>query len=71
MPTPWDAVYKQVLQRFFQIQQVNVATEVEVGRLPRKIDIALVCSKRETDRLAFSSPFTFFAQHNLLEFKSP
>ncbi|MFQ6041796.1 MAG: hypothetical protein ACE5PV_13140 [Candidatus Poribacteria bacterium] len=54
MPTPWDAVYKQVLQRFFQKQQVNVATEVEVGRLPRKIDIALVCSKGETDRLAFS-----------------
>lgn len=71
MPTPWDAVYKQVLQRFFQKQQVIANTEVEVGRLPRKIDIALVCSKEERERLALVSSFTFFAQHNLLEFKSP
>ena len=61
MPTPWDAVYKQVLQRFFQKQQVTINTEVEVGRLPRKIDIALVCSKEESDRLVLVSPFTFFA----------
>ena len=27
-------------QRFFQKQQVTANTEVEVGRLPRKIDIA-------------------------------
>ena len=71
MPTPWDAVYKQVLQRFFQKQQVTANTEVEVGRLPRKIDIALVCSKEETERLALVSPFTFLTQHNLIEFKSP
>ena len=71
MPTPWDAVYKQVLQRFFQKQQVLVNTEVEVGRLPRKIDIALVCSKEEAERLVLVSPFIFFEQHNLLEFKSP
>ncbi len=71
MPTPWDAVYKHVLQRFFQKQQVTVTTEVEIGRLPRKIDIALVCSKKEIEILALVSPFTFFEQHNLLEFKSP
>ena len=70
MPTPWDAVYKQVLQRFFQQQRLNIATEVEVGRLPRTIDIALVCNKDEAERLALVSPFTFFTQHNLLEFKS-
>jgi len=28
MPTPWDAVYKQVLQRFFQKQRVTTNTEV-------------------------------------------
>ena len=71
MHTPWDAVYKQVLQRFFQKQQVIATTEVEVGRLPRKVDIALVCSKEEAERLALVSPFIFFAEHNLLEFKSP
>jgi hypothetical protein len=71
MPTPWDALYKQVLTRFFQKEKVTVNTEVEVGRLPRTIDLALVCSHEETQRLAFSSPFTFLAKHNLLEFKSP
>ena len=39
--------------------------------MPRKIDIALVCSKKEAEKLALASPFTFFTQHNLLEFKSP
>jgi len=58
------------LQRFFQKQQVTITTEVEVGRLPRTIDIAVVCSQEEARRLASVSPFTFFAQHNLLEFKS-
>ena len=71
MPTPWDAVYKQVLQQFFQEQQVTVTTEVEVGRLPRKIDIALVCSQEEAEKLALVSPFTFLTRYNLLEFKSP
>jgi len=71
MPTPWDAVYKQVLQQFFYKHQISVTTEAEVGRLPRKIDIALVCSKEEAQKLALVSPFTFFEQHNLLEFKSP
>lgn len=54
MPTPWDALYKQVLMRFFQKEKVTVNTEVEVGRLPRTIDIALVCSQEEAERLAFS-----------------
>ena len=70
MPTPWDAVFKQVLQRFFQKQQVSVNTEVEVGRLPRTIDIAILCSPEESHKLALVSPFTFLAKHNLLEFKS-
>jgi hypothetical protein len=70
MPTPWDAVYKQVLQRFFQKQKVSIATEVEVGRLPRTIDIAIVCSQEESQKLALVSPFTFLARYNLLEFKS-
>jgi hypothetical protein len=70
MPTPWDAVYKQILQRFFQKRGISITTEVEVGRLPRTIDIAIVCSQEESQRLALASPFTFFAQYNLLEFKS-
>ncbi|MBM3240934.1 hypothetical protein FJZ31_32025 [Candidatus Poribacteria bacterium] len=70
MPTPWDAVYKQILQRFFQKRGISITTEVEVGRLPRTIDIAIVCSQEESQKLALVSPFTFFAQHNLLEFKS-
>ena len=41
MPTRWDAFYKQVLAQFFAKQQVTVTTEVEVGRLPRKIDISI------------------------------
>ena len=71
MPTPWDALYKQVLTRFFQRENITATTEVEVGRLPRTIDIALVSSKDEAERLALVSPFTFFARNNLLEFKSP
>jgi len=70
MPTPWDAVYKQVLQRFFQKLKIIINTEVEVGRLPRTIDIVLVCLREVAKRLALVSPFTFLALHNLLEFKS-
>ena len=70
MPTPWDAFYKQVLQEFFQKHKVAITTEVEVGRLPKTIDIAVICSQEEAQRLALASPFTFFTKHNLLEFKS-
>lgn len=70
MPTRWDAFYKQVLVEFLAKQQVAVTTEVEVGRLPRKIDISVLCSQKEAQKLALVSPFTFFTQHNLLEFKS-
>lgn len=71
MPTPWDAVYKQVLTQFLSQHNVNVATEVEVGRLPRKIDVVAVCSTKDIQNLAEISPFTFFQQYNLMEFKSP
>jgi len=57
--------------RFFQKKKIKINIEVEVGRLPRTIDVALLCSPKEAERLAFSSPFIFFARHNLLEFKSP
>lgn len=82
MPTPWDAVYKQLLTQFLNRHNVNVATEVfasltdalglrEVGRLPRKIDVVAVCSPTDRKHLATISPFTFFQQYNLMEFKSP
>ncbi|MBM3237700.1 hypothetical protein FJZ31_15535 [Candidatus Poribacteria bacterium] len=71
MPTPWDAFYKEVLTQFFQKEQVSVNTQVEVGRLPRAIDIAVVCSQNQAQRLGSTSPFIFFRRYNLLEFKSP
>ncbi|HIE53209.1 MAG TPA: hypothetical protein EYP85_15765, partial [Armatimonadetes bacterium] len=71
MPTSWDAIYKQVLVRWFERWGVTLVTEVEVARLPRRIDGVAICSPAERQRLAQTSPFDFFRQHNLLEFKSP
>ena len=72
MHVPWDAFYKQVMKRYFQSQQItSVETEVEVGRLPRTIDLTFVCSEQDAQRLEQTTAFTFLRQHNLIEFKSP
>ena len=42
-PTPWDAVLKEVVTLLFGQAGAAVTTEVEVGRLPRKIDSVAVC----------------------------
>lgn len=68
--SPLDPVFKQVLVDEFADYAVSLRTEVEVGRLPRKIDALLtVVTEEERQRICAETPFFYCLQHNQFEFK--
>jgi hypothetical protein len=67
---PLDPVFKQVLADEFAEYQASLQTEVEVGRLPRKIDAVLtVEAEEERQKIGTETPFFYCLKHNQLEFK--
>ncbi len=71
MATPWDAVFKEIFTQWLEQQGAKVQTQVEVSRLPRTVDAVTTTDELVRAKLAQVSPFAYFGQHNLLEFKSP
>lgn len=68
--SPLDPVFKQVLVDEFAGYQAALQTEVEVGRLPRKIDAVLtVEAEEERQKICVETPFFYCAKHNQMEFK--
>ena len=68
--SPIDPVFKQVLADEFAGYQAALQTEVEVGRLPRKIDAVLtVEAEKEREKICVETPFFYCMKHNQLEFK--
>lgn len=68
--SPLDPVFKQVLADEFADYAAALRTEVEIGRLPRKIDALLtVEAEEERQRICAETPFFYCLQHNQLEFK--
>jgi hypothetical protein len=68
--TPWDAVFKEVLLWLCGQAGADVTTEVEVGRLPRKIDSVAVCDEAARAWLAEHTPLDFLNEQTILEGKS-
>jgi hypothetical protein len=68
--SPLDPVFKQVLVDEFAGYQAALQTEVEVGRLPRKIDAVLtVEAEEERQKICAETPFFYCTKHNQVEFK--
>ena len=65
-----DPTFKQLLTAFLSPLPLDVQTEVEVSRLPRKIDAIVTISAQNTQQQIHSqTPFAHFKTHNQIEFK--
>ena len=64
-----DPIFKEVITTFFQGWKVDIQTEVEVARLPRKIDAVVRVPTRSLHAIRYLTPFWYFLIHNVVEFK--
>ena len=64
-----DPVFKQIMISFFQGWEVDIQTEVEVSRLPRRIDAVVRVAPRTLHAIRYLTSFWYFLIHNILEFK--
>ena len=67
--SPTDPIFKQVITTFFQGWEVDIQTEVEVARLPRRIDAVARVAIQALHAIRYLTPFWYFLIHNVLEFK--
>ena len=67
-----DPIFKQMMTAMFQGQGIDIQTEVEVARLPLRVDVIIRIATQAALRTIQSlTPFWFFLIHNILEFKGP
>ena len=66
-----DPIFKQIITSFFQGWEVDIQTEVEVARLPRKIDAVVRVPIRALHAIRYLTPFWYFLVYNVVEFKGP
>jgi hypothetical protein len=67
-----DPIFKRVMLTLFQAWDVDIQTEVEVSRLPLRVDVIIRIATQEALRAIQSvTPFWFCLIHNILEFKGP
>jgi hypothetical protein len=66
-----DPIFKQVITTFFQEWEVDIQTEVEVARLPRRIDAVVRVVPRALHAIRYLTPFWYFLVYNVVEFKGP
>lgn len=65
-----DPVFKQVLVDELGAYQATLQTEVEIARLPRRIDAVLtIATAEERQKVSTETPFFYCLKHNLIEFK--
>ena len=67
-----DPIFKQMMTALFQGAGIDIQTEVEVSRLPLRVDVIIRIATQEALRAIQSvTPFWFCLIHNILEFKGP
>ena len=67
-----DPIFKQMMTSLFQGRGIDIQTEVEVSRLPLRIDVIIrVATPAALHAIQVVTPFWFFLIHNILEFKGP
>ena len=66
-----DPIFKEVITTFSQGWKVDIQTEVEVARLPRKIDAVVRVPIRALHAIRYLTPFWYFLVYNVVEFKGP
>ncbi len=65
-----DPTFKQVLEAFLSPLSLNLQTEVEIGRLPRKMDaLVTITTEKEQQQIRKQTPFAHFKSQNQIEFK--
>ena len=64
-----DPIFKQIITDFFRGWDVDIQTEVEVGRLPRRIDAVVRVAEQALHAIRYLTPFWYFLIHNVIEFK--
>ena len=67
-----DPIFKQMMTALFQGRGIDIQTEVEVSRLPLRIDVIIrVDTPEALHAIQAQTSFWFFLIHNILEFKGP
>ena len=67
-----DPIFKQMMIALFQGQGIDIQTEVEVSRLPLRVDVIIrIATQQALLAIQSVTPFWFFLIHNILEFKGP
>ena len=64
-----DPVFKEVVEKRFTELGLPLDTEVEVGRLPRKIDIISQLDAQKQEIAKSQTPFIYCLTHNQMAFK--
>ena len=64
-----DPIFKQIITSFFQRWEVDIQTEVEVARLPRRIDAVVRVAEQALHAIRYLTPFWYFLIDNIIEFK--
>ena len=66
-----DPILKEVLTLSFGELGIPIQTQVEIGRLPRTMDVLVVAEQSSNlERIWHGTAFDFFRLHNSIEFKS-
>ena len=67
----FDEFFKKSAKRFFEFFNFNVTTEFELFNLPKKLDVLVVKNENIKEIKTNFSYFHYFAENNLISFKSP
>ncbi|MEW6617913.1 MAG: hypothetical protein AB1422_00950 [bacterium] len=71
MKKKWHPYFSNVLKHLLEPKGFTVETEVEVGKMPLRIDIVVIKKGKDADVKSLPFVFQSFTDYNVIEYKSP
>ncbi|MEW6608064.1 MAG: hypothetical protein AB1414_11550 [bacterium] len=71
MKKKWHPYFSNVLKHLLEPKGFSVETEVEVGKMPLRIDIVVIKKGKDADVKSLPLVFQSFTDYNVIEYKSP
>ncbi|MEW6095342.1 MAG: hypothetical protein AB1567_02270 [bacterium] len=71
MKKKWHSYFSNILKHLLEPKGFKVDTEVEIGKMPLKIDIVVIKKTKDADVKSLPLVFQSFTDYNVIEYKSP
>ncbi|MEW6609090.1 MAG: hypothetical protein AB1414_16875 [bacterium] len=71
MKKKWHPYFSNILKYLLEPKGFTVETEVEVGKMPLRIDIVVIRKGKDADVKSLPLVFQSFTDYNVIEYKSP